>query len=223
MSAPKQNREEQSHHLTVRLTLRTSFMRLPILAISLPEYAGIVGRVVLAGPACSASGNCDRDSEHWGCPLAEPAVIEHTYAYPFASALSVVRGRPRLALATSHAPAAERLFFAGRLLQPDIAAQLLLATWRWRCGATISLPPCSPAFCARPIRWSRLPTAGCGSSPSRSAAASTRAPTCCPICSPPRPSARARPMSISIRPCAPHSRESRKARASRGSRLSGFA
>jgi len=60
--------------------------------------------------------------------LAEPAVIEHTYAYPFASALSVVRGRPRLALATSHAPAAERLFFAGRLLQPDIAAQLLLAT-----------------------------------------------------------------------------------------------
>ena len=104
-------------------------MRMPIVAISLPEYAGIVGKVMLAGPACSASsGNCDRDSEHWGCPLAEPAVIEHTYAYPFASALSVVRGRPRLALATSHAPAAERLFFAGRLLQPDIAAQLLLAT-----------------------------------------------------------------------------------------------
>jgi hypothetical protein len=53
--------------------------------------------------------------------VAEPAVIEHTYAYPFASALSVVRGRPRLALATSNPPAAEQLFFAGRLLQPDIA------------------------------------------------------------------------------------------------------
>ncbi len=60
--------------------------------------------------------------------MAEPDVIEHTYAYPFASTLSVVRGRPRLALATSNAPAAERLFFAGRLRQPEIAAQLLLAT-----------------------------------------------------------------------------------------------
>lgn len=63
-----------------------------------------------------------------GCPVAEPAAIEHTYAYPFDSALSVVRGRPHLALATSNAPAAERLFFAGRLRQPEIAAQLLLAT-----------------------------------------------------------------------------------------------
>jgi len=60
--------------------------------------------------------------------MAEPALIEHTYAYPFASALSVVRGRPRLALATSNAPASGRLFFAGRLLRSEIAAQLLLAT-----------------------------------------------------------------------------------------------
>jgi hypothetical protein len=60
--------------------------------------------------------------------MAEPAVIEHTYAYPFASALSVVQGRPRLALATSNAPAVGRLFFAGRLLRSEIAAQLLLAT-----------------------------------------------------------------------------------------------
>ena len=103
-------------------------MRLPILAISLPEYARIVDRVMLAASSSARSGNCDRDSEHWGCSVAEPAVIEHTYAYPFASALSVVRGRLRLALATSNPPAAERLFFAGRLLQPDIAAQLLLAT-----------------------------------------------------------------------------------------------
>jgi hypothetical protein len=63
-----------------------------------------------------------------GVSVAEPAVIEHTYTYPFASALSVVRGRPLLALATSNAPAAERLFFAGRIKQPEIAAQLLLAT-----------------------------------------------------------------------------------------------
>jgi SWIM zinc finger len=60
--------------------------------------------------------------------VAEPAVVEHICAYPFQSALSVVRGRPRLALAASSAPAAERLFFAGRLLKPEIAAQLLLAT-----------------------------------------------------------------------------------------------
>jgi hypothetical protein len=60
--------------------------------------------------------------------VAEPAVIEHTYAYPFASGLSVEQGRPLLALAASSVPAAERLFFAGRLLQPELAAQLLLAT-----------------------------------------------------------------------------------------------
>src|SRR5262249_32348311 len=35
---------------------------------------------------------------------------------------------PRLALATSNAPASGRLFFAGRLLRSEIAAQLLLAT-----------------------------------------------------------------------------------------------
>jgi hypothetical protein len=60
--------------------------------------------------------------------VAEPAVIEHAYAYPFASALSVAKGKPLLALATSNAPVAERVFFSGRLLKPDIAAQLLLAT-----------------------------------------------------------------------------------------------
>jgi hypothetical protein len=60
--------------------------------------------------------------------VAGPAVVEYNCAYPFASALSVVRGRSRLALATSSAPAAQRLFFAGRLVKPEIAAQLLLAT-----------------------------------------------------------------------------------------------
>jgi SWIM zinc finger len=60
--------------------------------------------------------------------VAEPAVVDYICAYPFQSALSVVRGRPRLALAASSAPAAEPLFFAGRLLKAEIAAQLLLAT-----------------------------------------------------------------------------------------------
>jgi hypothetical protein len=60
--------------------------------------------------------------------VAEPAVVLHTCTYSFASTFSVVQGRPLLALATAKAPAAERPFFAGRLLKPEIAAQLLLAT-----------------------------------------------------------------------------------------------
>jgi hypothetical protein len=60
--------------------------------------------------------------------VTEPAVVEQTCAYPFASAVSVERGNPLLALATSSVPVAERLFFAGRLKHPEIAAQLMLAT-----------------------------------------------------------------------------------------------
>src|SRR5215467_6940567 len=78
--------------------------------------------------------------------VAGSAVVESSCAYPFASALSVVRGRPWLALATSSAPAAQRLFFAGRLVKPEIAAQLLLATSE--VALTMSLPPRLRAYCA---------------------------------------------------------------------------
>jgi hypothetical protein len=60
--------------------------------------------------------------------VAEPAVFEPHYAYPFASGIARVGGRSRLALAASNSPGAERLFFAGALLKPEIAAALLLAT-----------------------------------------------------------------------------------------------
>lgn len=60
--------------------------------------------------------------------MVEPAVIEQEYAYPFASGIGRAAGRSRLALAASNSPVAERLFFAGTLLKPEIAAGLLLAT-----------------------------------------------------------------------------------------------
>ncbi len=60
--------------------------------------------------------------------MAKTSVIEQTYAYPFASELAAVGGRPRLALAASSAAVAERLFFSGALLRPELAAGLLLAT-----------------------------------------------------------------------------------------------
>src|SRR6266568_1637785 len=59
--------------------------------------------------------------------MADPVIVEQSNSYPFASAISRVKGRPQLALATSGAPAAERLFFAGTLLRPELAAGLLLA------------------------------------------------------------------------------------------------
>jgi hypothetical protein len=60
--------------------------------------------------------------------VAEPAVIEQHYIYPFSSTLTDRPGRPQLALASSHAPVAERLFFQGTLQEPELAAALLLAT-----------------------------------------------------------------------------------------------
>jgi hypothetical protein len=59
--------------------------------------------------------------------MAGSAVVEQRYSYPFASALGGVSGRPQLMLATSGAPDSERLFFEGTLLEPDLAAALLLA------------------------------------------------------------------------------------------------
>jgi hypothetical protein len=59
---------------------------------------------------------------------AEPAVLEPQYSYPFASEIASVAGRPQLASAASSSPIAERLFFAGALHKPEIAAGLLLAT-----------------------------------------------------------------------------------------------
>src|SRR5580765_3012854 len=59
--------------------------------------------------------------------MAEAAVVEQRYSYPFASVLGGVNGRPQLMLAASGAPDADRLFFDGTLLSPDLAAGLLLA------------------------------------------------------------------------------------------------
>ena len=59
--------------------------------------------------------------------MAATSVIEQTYAYPFASKLAAVGGRPRLALAASSDAVAERLFFAGALLRSEVAAGVLLA------------------------------------------------------------------------------------------------
>src|ERR1044071_9676061 len=59
--------------------------------------------------------------------MAQSAVVEQRYSYPFASALSEANGRPQLTLAASGAPDAERLFFEGTLLEPELAAALLLA------------------------------------------------------------------------------------------------
>jgi hypothetical protein len=68
--------------------------------------------------------------------MAESAVVEQRYSYPFVSALGGVNGRPRLMLAASGASDAERLFFAGTLLRPELAVGLLLAVsevalWRY--------------------------------------------------------------------------------------------
>jgi hypothetical protein len=52
--------------------------------------------------------------------VAEPAVLERQYSYPFASEIASVAGRPQLALAASNSPIAERLFFAGALHKPEI-------------------------------------------------------------------------------------------------------
>src|SRR5262249_59603159 len=57
-----------------------------------------------------------------------PRVVEHTLSYAFASSLTATGKRAHLALATSSRPVADRLFFAGALRRPEVAAQLLLAT-----------------------------------------------------------------------------------------------
>ncbi len=57
--------------------------------------------------------------------LAAP-VLEHTYRYPFASEVVGDGDGRRLRLATSGGPSANPLFFRGRLLQPVVAADLLL-------------------------------------------------------------------------------------------------
>jgi hypothetical protein len=57
--------------------------------------------------------------------LAAP-VLEHTYRYPFRSALVGEGDRRRLRLATSGGPAANPEFFRGRFLRPVVAADLLL-------------------------------------------------------------------------------------------------
>ena len=59
--------------------------------------------------------------------MANSAVVEQRYSYPFASAIGEVNGRPQLMLAAFGTPDAERLFFEGTLLEPDLAAALLLA------------------------------------------------------------------------------------------------
>src|SRR6478609_11041095 len=57
--------------------------------------------------------------------LAAP-ILEQTYRYPFQSALVGSGDRRQLRLATSGGPAANPRFFRGTLLQPVVAADLLL-------------------------------------------------------------------------------------------------
>lgn len=57
--------------------------------------------------------------------LAAP-ILEHTYRYPFPSALVGEGDRRQLRLATSGGPSANPQFFRGRLLLPVVAADLLL-------------------------------------------------------------------------------------------------
>src|SRR5688572_16894518 len=53
------------------------------------------------------------------------AAIEHTYRYPFASALRPGKGGAEVQLATSGGVAESPYFFQGQLRQPRLTAQLL--------------------------------------------------------------------------------------------------
>ncbi len=54
--------------------------------------------------------------------------LDQVFRYPFASSLVKTAQRPQLALAAAGAPVAESLYFAGSVRQPQLAANLLLAT-----------------------------------------------------------------------------------------------
>jgi len=58
--------------------------------------------------------------------MAESALVEHVFHYDFESTLETHNG-PRLTLAVTSPPVAERPFFAGDLLRPELAAKLLFA------------------------------------------------------------------------------------------------
>jgi hypothetical protein len=85
--------------------------------------------------------------------VAKAESITHDCVYPFASDVANVRGRPQLSLAASCAPIAERVFYAGALVEPELAAALLFATSDVALRRYYVPPAMVARILRRPIRW----------------------------------------------------------------------
>ena len=68
------------------------------------------------------------------------SAIDYSYHYAFESALETTGARPQLRLATSGGVVANPFFYQGRLLAPELSAQLLFALSRV-VAARFYVPP----------------------------------------------------------------------------------